>query len=246
MLNKKQRSVKFNKNNLNAGHRQRCRERFMCNRNCIKDYELVELMLFFAFSRKDTRNIAKVLMDKFKNITNLINADVDQLRGIDGIGESVICVLKLFQEVHLRMLKEDIEQDEIMLNSTEKVIKYCKSKIGHLVHEEVLILFINSSGALVHEDIISSGNADEVSVYKNLIITKATQNGACGIIMAHNHPSGNAKPSQPDIDLTSEMYKLLDQVNMTLVDHVIVSKKGNYSFVESGMLHKIKLSVNKK
>ena len=62
MLNKKQRSVKFNKNNLNAGHRQRCRERFMCNRNCIKDYELVELMLFFAFSRKDTRNIAKILL----------------------------------------------------------------------------------------------------------------------------------------------------------------------------------------
>lgn len=240
MLTKKQRSIKIDKNNLNAGHRQRCRERFVSCRDSMKDYELVEMILFFAFPRKDTKNIAKILMDKFKNITNLINADVDQLKGIDGIGDSVVCVLKLFQEVHLRMLKENIEDNDIKLDSIENVVKYCKSKIGHLVHEEVLILFIDNSGNLVYEDVISSGNADEVNVYKNLIITKATQNGACGIIMIHNHPSGNSKPSRADIELTTEMYKLLQQVNMNLVDHVIVSRKDIYSFAAKGMLNRIK------
>lgn len=241
MLTKKQRAIKINKNNLNAGHRQRCREKFVSCRDSMKDYELIEMILFLAFPRRDTKNVAKILMDKFKNITNLINADIDQLKSVDGIGDSVICVLKLFQEVHLRMLKENIEEDNIKLNSTENVVKYCKSKIGHLVHEEVLILFIDNSGNLVYEDIISSGNADEVNVYKNLIITKATQNGACGIIMVHNHPSGSAKPSQADIELTTEMYKLLQQVNMSLVDHVIVSRNDIYSFVERGMINKIRL-----
>lgn len=241
MLTKKQRSIKINKNNFNAGHRQRCRDKFVSCRDSMKDYELIEMILFFAFPRKDTKTIAKILMDKFKNITNLINADIDQLKSIDGIGDSVVCVLKLFQEVHLRMLKENIEDDNIKLNSTENVVKYCKSKIGHLVHEEVLILFVDNAGNLVYEDIISSGSADEVHVYKNLIITKATQNGACGIIMVHNHPSGNSKPSQADIDLTTEMYKLLQQVNMNLVDHIIVSRKDIYSFVASRVMKKIVL-----
>ena len=240
MLNKKQRSIKINKNNLNAGHRQRCREKFVSCRDSMKDYELVEMILFFAFPRRDTKKIAKILMDKFKNITNLINADVDQLKSVDGIGDSVICVLKLFQEVHLRMLKENIEEDDIKLNSIANVVKYCKSKIGHLVHEEVLILFIDNSGNLVYEDVISSGSVNEVNVYKNLIITKATQNGACGIIMVHNHPSGNSKPSQADIELTAEMYKLLKQVKMDLVDHIIVSRNNIYSFVERGMMNKIR------
>lgn len=240
MLNKKQRSIKINKNNLNAGHRQRCREKFVSCRDSMKDYELIEMILFFAFPRKDTKNIAKILMDKFKNITNLINADVDQLKSVNGIGDSVICVLKLFQEVHLRMLKENIEEDDIKLNSIANVVKYCKSKIGHLVHEEVLILFIDNSGNLVYEDVISSGSVNEVNVYKNLIITKATQNGACGIIMVHNHPSGNSKPSQADIELTAEMYKLLKQVKMDLVDHIIVSRNDIYSFVERGMMNKIR------
>lgn len=240
MLNKKQRSIQINKNNLNAGHRQRCREKFVSCRDSMKDYELIEMILFFAFPRKDTKNIAKILMDKFKNITNLINADVDQLKSVDGIGDSVICVLKLFQEVHLRMLKENIEEDDIKLNSIANVVKYCKSKIGHLVHEEVLILFIDNSGNLVYEDVISSGSVNEVNVYKNLIITKATQNGACGIIMVHNHPSGNSKPSQADIELTAEMYKLLKQVKMDLVDHIIVSRNNIYSFVERGMMNKIR------
>ena len=240
MLNKKQRSIKINKNNLNAGHRQRCREKFVSCRDSMKDYELIEMILFFAFPRKDTKNIAKILMDKFKNITNLINADVDQLKSVNGIGDSVICVLKLFQEVHLRMLKENIEEDDIKLNSIANVVKYCKSKIGHLVHEEVLILFIDNSGNLVYEDVISSGSVNEVNVYKNLIITKATQNGACGILMVHNHPSGNSKPSQADIELTAEMYKLLKQVKMDLVDHIIVSRNDIYSFVERGMMNKIR------
>ena len=240
MLNKKQRSIQINKNNLNAGHRQRCREKFVSCRDSMKDYELVEMILFFAFPRRDTKKIAKILMDKFKNITNLINADVEQLKSLDGIGDSVICVLKLFQEVHLRMLKENIEEDDIKLNSIANVVKYCKSKIGHLVHEEVLILFIDNSGNLVYEDVISSGSVNEVIVYKNLIITKATQNGACGIIMVHNHPSGNSKPSQADIELTAEMHKLLKQVKMDLVDHIIVSRNDIYSFVERGMMNKIR------
>ena len=79
-----------------------------------------------------------------------------------------------------------------------------------------------------------------MNVYKNLIITKATQNGACGIIMVHNHPSGNSKPSQADIELTAEMYKLLKQVKMDLVDHIIVSRNDIYSFVERGMMNKIR------
>lgn len=228
--------MKFDKKNPNAGHRERLRSRFMISRDSFQDYELLEMFLFLAFSRKDTKNLAKILLDKFKTLRNVMLADENQLRSIDGIGDSVICQLKLFHEIHLRILKEEIRPDEIKLKNTQSVVNYFRSKLGNMVTEFVLILFLNNNNEVVNEKIISSGDVDSVNVYKNMIITQATQNGSKAIIMVHNHPSGDASPSRSDINLTKDLQEILNKVNITLIDHIVVSKSEYFSFVKYKIL----------
>lgn len=227
---------KFNPEKPNAGHRQRLRERFMLSRDSFQEYELLEMLLFLAFSRKDTKGLAKILLDKFKTLRNVVLADENQLRSIEGISDSTICLLKLFHEIHLRILKEEIKPEEIKLKNTKAVVDYFRSKLGNMVTEFVLVLFLNNSNEIVNEKIIASGDIDSVNVYKNMIITQATQNGSKSIIMVHNHPSGNARPSVNDIKLTRELMEVLKKVDITLLDHIIVSKKEHFSFIKSKIL----------
>jgi DNA repair protein RadC len=104
------------------------------------------------------------------------------------------------------------------------------------MREQLLVLFINNSGMLVTDKILNMGDANEVKIYKNVIVSEATQNGATSIVIAHNHPSGNCKPSNVDIRSTEDLRNFLFQTNIDLLDHVIVSKSKTFSFSGSGML----------
>lgn len=218
------------------GHRQRIRERFTISQKSIPDYELLEMLLFLAFPRKDTKELSKILFKKFGNLQAIINADIEQLKDVKGIGESAIFIIRLFHEIHLRILKDNIFNKEIKLNSTEAVEKYCKASMGNLTHEQVLALFINNSSNLVAEEVINVGNVDEAKVCKNILISKATQNGAVGVILVHNHPSGSAKPSAEDKLLTLDIQRTLRQVDISLLDHIIVSKKETFSFSRNNLI----------
>ena len=227
---------KFDLKNPNAGHRQRLRKRFMANRDSLPDYELLEMLLFLAFTRKDTKDIAKTLLSKFKTLKHLINADENQLKSIENIGDSVICLIKLVQEIHLRILRDNIKPEEIKIKNIKSVIDYLKSKLGGMVTEYVLILFLNNDSKLVNEKIVSIGDLDSASVYKNMIITQATQNGSSNIIMVHNHPSGVAEPSDKDIQFTRELSFILSKVGIRLLDHIIVTKDDYFSFLETKII----------
>ena len=227
---------KFNQKNLNAGHRQRLRERFMASKESLPDYELVEMLLFLAFVRKDTKDLAKTLLNKFKTLKYLINADENQLRGVDGVGDSVICLIELVHEIFLRILKSNIKPEELKIRNVSSAIEYVKSKLGSMVTEYVLILFLNNDYTLVHEKIVSMGDLDSASVYKNMIITQATQNGSKSIVMIHNHPSGVAEPSDRDIQFTRELSFILSKVDIKLIDHIIVTKDDYFSFLETRII----------
>jgi DNA repair protein RadC len=215
-------------------HRENVRNRFMISAGSLGDYELLEMLLFLAIPRKDTKALAKALLEKFGSLGSVLNADRDRLMDMRGLGKAVSTTVQLFHELVLRMLRDDVRDKNIEpLRSLEK---YCRIRIGHLVHEEVLALFLNGSLELVAEDIINSGDWSETKIYSNILITRATQNGARSIILAHNHPSGDPNPSRVDLETTRNLNDLLVRVGLELLDHLIVTPSKSFSFSGAGLL----------
>lgn len=242
------REMKFNNDNLNIGHRQRLREKFISSKDSLDDYELLEMLLFLSNSRKDTKGIAKELINNFGSLNNVLDARVEDLQKVPNIGLSNAIALKTVREVINRVLKNDIKQKGVQLNNSTKVEEYCKLSIGNSKNEVIKALFLNGKLDLVKDEIIGNGNINEVKLYKNVLIAKATQYGCCNIILVHNHPTNDVNPSVADIQLTIDLKELLSMVDMNLVDHIIVSKDYSLSMAKEGLMNKQKALkyINKK
>lgn len=226
-------------NNLNKGHRQRLRDKFKISQETLEDYELLEMLLFYVFARRDTKILAKQLLLKFNNLQSVINADENQIKDVKGIGENVILLLKLIQEINCRILKNNIGKNtkkEITLNNLDVTKKYCKNKIGNLAYENLMVLYLNNKCVLVAEEIVESGSSNEVKVNNNLIMKKALNNASTKIILVHNHPTGDFTPSVQDILLTKNLKNLFANFGIELLEHIVVSENGAIGIVESGMI----------
>jgi DNA repair protein RadC len=225
-------------NRLLEGHREKMRARFMISSESLADYELLEMLLFLAIPRKDTRTLAKLLMEKFGSLSAVLNGDRDQLKTLDGIGDGVISTLQLFHEIILRIMKGGLTDSKKLINlsKAKNLERYCMAKLGHLVHEEVMALFLSGSMKLLGEEILNSGDSSEVKLYSSILITRATQHGAQRIVLAHNHPSGNSTPSEADINITGNISAILRSVGFKLVDHLIVTRSQCFSFRKIGVL----------
>lgn len=219
-------------------HRQDLREEFNISRESLRDYEILEMLLFFAIPRRDTRKIAKELLKKFGSLDGVINADGEQLLSIGGLGKKTAHLLQLLGEIFRRILLKDLKKKPLpKIDTIGKVRRYCKTRIGHLTHEEMLVLFTNGRMNLVAEEILAKGDCSEVKIYKNTLLMRLIQNGARGIILVHNHPSGNPKPSPADIKITKDLNELLTRLDIRLHDHIIVSGGDKFfSFAAAGML----------
>jgi DNA repair protein RadC len=236
-------------NNLNGGkveaedsgyrhptHRKNMRGKFAKSECSPGDYELLEMFLFLPIPRKNTREIAKNLLRKFGNLNNVMNADRDRLLDVDGLGEVAVHSLRLFHEITLRISRAKLKESIVNLDRLAKVVKYCKIRLGHIPREETLALFLNNSMKLVGEASINIGTRSGVAISKSLLIARAELNGAAGVIIAHNHPSGNPNPSVEDLETTEEIRSVLESVGLKLVDHIIVAENKSFSFSSSGLL----------
>ena len=232
--------MKFNDTNLNIGHRQRLREKFISSRDSLEDYELLEILLFSSNSRRDTKETAKKLINNFGSLNNVFNAEIEDLQKIDNVGLSNAIAIKTIREVINRILKSNIKEKTIQLNNLTKVEEYCKLSIGNSKNELIKVLFLNGKLELIKDEIIGNGNINEVKLYKNILIAKATQYGSANIILVHNHPTNDVNPSVADIQLTLELKELLNMVEMNLLDHIIVSKDYSFSMAKQGLMDKQK------
>jgi DNA repair protein RadC len=215
--------------NENAGHRSRLRNKFLngCP-STIYDHELLEMLLAIAQPRKDTKPVAKKLIKLFSSFSGVIGAEIGQLKGVKGIGDSSVAMLKVIHESVCRMLKEEIMKKPL-IDSGDKVIEYCKASMGYMGKENNRILFLNSKNYLIDAEMRSEGTIDYTHTYPREIITRALELRAKSIIMVHNHPSGDPTPSQQDIEITLHVKQLSSLMEIVLHDHIIVSKNGCYS-----------------
>jgi DNA repair protein RadC len=201
----------------------------------LPDYELIELVLFPALPRRDTKPMAKALLKHFGTFAEVISADANELKSIDGIGDAVVVALKTVQAAALRLSSDEV-MDRPVLTSWDKLMKYCRASMAYEKSEQFRILFLNKKNVLIADEVQQKGTVDHTPVYPREVVKRALELGASAIIMVHNHPSGDPSPSKADIEMTLEVREAGKKLGIMLHDHIIVSKGGNNSFKTMGLL----------
>lgn len=218
------------------GHRKRLRERFeKVGYLGMHDYEILELLLCLSIPRGDVKPIAKDLLQRFKNLETVFHSDPKHLIEIKGVGPQTVYFLKIMLATHQRLTQMTIQQPNILSNFS-KVIDYCYTHMSFERIEEVRILYLNAKMSLIKDEIHQKGTVSETAFYIPEIIKRALDLGSSGIIIIHNHPSGDPKPSQSDVTMTSELSKAVNLLKIKLHDHIIIGKNDYYSFNQNNRL----------
>ena len=225
------------------GHRERIKEKFLKNGiDGFAEYEILELLLTYCIPRKDTKPIAKELLNKFKSLDNVFKADFDKLSAIDGLGKNSIAFLKLIGDLPSIIYKDELKNKKLIDKETLKIsnkdilLKYLRNKIGYEEIEKFYVLYLSSSNEVIEFEENSVGTLDRSSVYPREIYKKIINLNAKSVILAHNHPSDNIIPSKCDIELTNEIAKGLKNFGALLIEHIIITKNSYFSFLEEGLI----------
>ena len=227
----------------NQGHRERIKEKFLKNGiDGFAEYEILELLLTYCIPRKDTKPIAKELLNKFKRLDNIFKADFDKLSAIDGLGKNSIAFLKLIGDLPSIIYKDELKNKKLVNKETLKIsnkdilLNYLRNKIGYEEKEKFYVIYLSSSNEVIEFEENSVGTLDRSSVYPREIYKKIINLNAKSIILAHNHPSDNITPSKSDIELTNEIVKGLKNFGALLIEHIIITKNSYFSFLEEGLI----------
>jgi DNA repair protein RadC len=211
------------------GHRERLRERFYsAGADALSDYELLEMALFPALPRRDTKPLAKSLLRTFGSFAEVIHAPVARLREVEGMGDASINQLKMIAAAASRVAKGEIKRS-IALSSWNAVIEYCRSSMAFADKEQFRLLFLDKRNQLIADEIQQTGTVDHTPVYPREVIKRALELSATALILVHNHPSGDPTPSQADIQMTKAIVDIATPLGISVHDHIIVGKNGHAS-----------------
>ncbi|MBB6178756.1 RadC family protein [Pseudorhizobium flavum] len=211
------------------GHRDRLRARYREHGDAaLADYEILELLLFRLIPRRDTKPIAKALIERFGNLAGVFGAPAALLQEVSGVGEAVAHDLKLVSTVAHRMLKSELRGKQV-LSSWSSVIDYCHAAMAYEAREQFRILFLDKRNALIADEVQGRGTVDHTPVYPREVVRRALELSATAIILVHNHPSGDPTPSRADIDMTKTIIDTAKPLGITVHDHIIIGKEGHAS-----------------
>jgi DNA repair protein RadC len=212
------------------------RERFVKGgAEAIPDYEMLELVLFAAVPRRDTKPLAKALIARFGSFAEVIAAKPARLLEIPGVGDAVVSQLKIVEAAAQRLAKGKV-MGRPALSSWAVLLDYCMAAMARSQNEEFRVLFLDRKNVLVADEIQSKGTVDHAPVYPREILRRALEHGASALILVHNHPSGDPTPSRADIDMTREIAAAAKTLKIAVHDHLVIGRGGHASFKALGLL----------
>jgi DNA repair protein RadC len=220
-----------------TGHRKRLRERFLnSGLEGFHDYEVIELLLTLGTPRKDCKDIAKAALAKFKTLQGVFEAPSEVLQEINGIGPTNLFGIKLIKEVADRYFKKKIINEDVISNP--KALKdYLFLNLSEKYRECFNVIFLDAKNKAISIDCISKGTLSTASVYPREIVKIALNKNAAALIFAHNHPSGDPKPSEEDIMITKQLVFACKAVRIIVHEHIIIGRNNQYfSFSEFGYI----------
>ena len=202
--------------------------------DALPDYELLELLLFSAIPRKDTKPLAKQLIARFGDFAGVISAPPAQLE-LEGLSEITIATLKLIQAGALRLGRQRVMDREV-LSSWSALIDYLRAAMGREANEQFRLLFLDRKNALIADEIQARGTVDHTPVYVREVVKRALDLGATALILVHNHPSGDPTPSRADIEMTRDIARAAAPLGVTIHDHIIIGRGEPASLRAMGLL----------
>ena len=218
------------------GHYSRLRQRFLLGGiDGFLDYEVVELLLKLADNRRDQKITAKLLLNTFKSLRGVLEANPEHLKRIKGIGDSNIFGLKLVQSVARRYLKEQIIGEEF-IQSSENVLDYLRHNLRDRGREVFLVVLLNGRNQVLDIVELFEGTLTTSAVYPREVIKLILERDAAAVIFVHNHPSGNPNPSKDDQTLTRKLKAACATIDVQLHDHLIIAGNDFTSMADKGMI----------
>jgi DNA repair protein RadC len=218
-----------------TGHRERLRRRLLDHGpEALADHEIVEYLLALAIPRRDTKALAKRLIEQFGGFGGLMSAEPEAIARETDLKETSVAALKIVQAAALRLLERRVGRK--VLGSWQALQDYLHAGMAHRDVEQVRVLFLNARNELIRDDRMWEGSVDESAVYVREVMRRAMDLGATAIIIVHNHPSGDPTPSRQDIALTRRIADAARHLNISLHDHVIVGSTGQSSLRALGLI----------
>ena len=218
---------------IHDGHRQRLKDRFLREGlDGFTDVQVLELLLFYVVPRKDTNPIAHALVDRFGSLARVLDASVLKLTEVDGITDNGATFLKLVKAVERRYVLS--QGRDIILNTIEDCCEYLSRFFKGKRNETVFLLSLDAKLKLLSCREVGEGSINYASVPIRRCVEMALEDGATSVILAHNHPSGIAVPSNDDIHTTRRLAMALSAVEIQLADHIVVAEDEYVSMVQSG------------
>lgn len=220
------------------GHRRRLRDRFLkAGVDGLADYEIVELLLTLAIPRSDVKQPAKSLIANFGNLRGILDAPLEQLQAVEGIGSVAPVALRIIREAATLYLQQSAEGRDSLADS-DRLSAFWRMRIGALNHEVFEAAYLDSAYRLVRDGVetLEEGTVDRAAVYPRRVIESALRRGAAALVVAHNHPNGDVNPSEDDKLLTRVLVLAAETVHLKILDHVIVSPDESFSFKQAGLL----------
>jgi len=217
------------------GHRSRVRERVIKNgAEALQDYELLELLLFYSIDRIDTKPLAKKLLERFGTLGDVFAAEPEALREFE-IDQRTLVQFKALRETARRLAERKVK-DMPVLTNWKQLIDYCHTALAHEKTEQFRVLFLDRKNVLIADEVQQRGTIDHTPVYPREVVKRALALNAAALILVHNHPSGDPKPSREDIDMTREIKTAAEALGLSIHDHLVIGRKGHARFRSLGLL----------
>lgn len=219
----------------NSGHRERLRKRFLANPSTLPEYEFLELLLGYVLLRKDTKPLAKALLERFKNLKNLLETPSAELREVEGFGPALEAYWIILRECNARLAEIPI-RSKIFLDQSDQVVHMARRRLAGCRHEEIWSAFLDNQNRLISWCCVSKGSGSQVYLSSQTVLRMALEYKSSGIILVHNHPGGYAQPSAQDIDLTLNLARGAKHLSIRLLDHIIVTDEDYFSMKDKKLL----------
>ena len=236
--------IKRAKPHKGEGHRQRLRDRFLnAGLSGFHDYEVIELLLTLATPRKDCKDAAKAALKHFKTLQGVLEASPKALCEVNGIGPNNMLGIKLIKAVAERYLEKRLIRKD-PLNNSKELFDYLYHSIRDKTRECFNVLFLDAKNRVITTEILFEGTLTASSVYPREVVLAALNHNAAALIFAHNHPSGDPKPSPEDVSITRQLVFACRVMGITVHEHLIIGNNRYFSFADEGYIAQMNRDIN--